>query len=258
MFARSLGGRALPAVVGSDGLVAALQPHIGRGKVAYWLPSGNGTTVSVLGMPAPNTSGTTRNVATTNFFQSLRRVGFVTAASANANTNVRTNSLQFFLGASAGMGGFHYVCRFGTSNASAITDGRVFVGLSSSNGGLGAVNTSTLTNIIGIGYDGSDSNWAIFNNDGSGTATKNDLGSSFPCTTQSVDVYELVMYAPPNSTTVKWAVTRLNTGDFASGTMSSDVPAANTLLEPHFNVSAGASGSAVGLDVMSLYIETDS
>jgi hypothetical protein len=156
------------------------------------------------------------------------------------------------------MGGFHYICRFGTSNASSVTDGRVFIGFSYSNGGLGAVDSSTLINIMGIGYDGGDTNWSIFNNDGTGTATKTSLGVNFPCTTQSVDVYELVMYAPPNSSTVKWAVTRLNTGDFQSGTFSSDIPATNTLMEPHFNVSSGASGTAVGLDLMSLYIETDS
>jgi hypothetical protein len=258
IFARTLAGRVLPAVVGSEGLSSILQPHIGRNKIAYWLPTGNSTTITTLGMPTPNASGTSRNVATTNFFQSLRRIGYTTAATANANTNIRTNTPQFFLGSSAGMGGFHYVCRFGTSNASAVTDGRVFMGFSTTSGSLGAVNSSTLLNILGIGYDGGDTNWAMFNNDGSGSATKTDLGVNFPCTTQSVDVYELSMFAPPNSTTVKWAVTRLNTGDFASGTFSSDIPAINTLLQPHFNVSSGASASSVGLDVMSLYIETDS
>lgn len=258
LFARNIGGRALPAAVGSDGLVATLQPHIGRNKVAYWLPSGNGSTVNVIGMPVPNSSGTTRNVSTTNFFQSLRRIGFVTSAAANSNANFRSNALQFFCGNSAGMGGFHYVCRFGTSNAAAVSDGRAFVGLSAFSNSLGAINPSTMTTIIGIGYDGGDTTWSMFNNDDTGTATKTSLGANFPCTTQSTDVYELVMYVPPNSASVKWAVTRLNTGDFASGTFSSDIPAVNTLMQPHFNLVTGASAVAVGLDMMSLYIETDS
>jgi hypothetical protein len=258
LFARSLAGRALPAVIGSDGLVAALQPHIGRGRSAYWIPSGNGTTLTAVGMLPPAQTGNSKNVSTTNLFQSIRRVSFSTGASSNSSYTVKPSSAQFFFGASAGMGGFHYISRFGIANSAAITDGRAFVGMVAGTGALGAINPSSAVNIIGIGYDGGDTNWSIFSNDGTGTATKTDLGANFPCTTQSVDVYELVMYVPPNSTTVKWAVTRVNTGDFASGTFTSDIPASNTLMHPQYNVVAGASAQVITIDIMSLYIETDS
>lgn len=238
-----------------------MQTHLGRNKSFILLPHGaNTTSYTAFGFAQLNSGPTSgRSIGSTNLFQSMRRFAFSTSAVANSGGNWRANNAnQFFLGNLAGAGGFHYICRFGTSNASAVTDGRVFLGLSTSNGSFGAVNPSTVTNILGIGYDGGDSNWAIFNNDGSGTAVKTDLGVNFPCTTQSVDVYELVMYVPPNSTTVKWAVTRLNTGDFQSGTFSSDIPAVNSTMQPHFNLATGASGSAVSLDLMSLYIESDS
>ncbi len=91
-------------------------------------------------------------------------------------------------------------------------------------------------------------------NDGSGTATKIDLGANFPANTANIDWYEawLTFLASGN---VAYAVMRLNTGDFASGTISSDLPAANTsLILPQFNVTNGAVAAAVSLDVGGYYL----
>ncbi len=52
-------------------------------------------------------------------------------------------------------------------------------------------------------------------------------------------------------------MTRLNTGDVASGSLTADLPVNNQLMAPHFWRNNGTTALAVAIDVASLYIETD-
>jgi hypothetical protein len=76
-----------------------------------------------------------------------------------------------------------------------------------------------------------------------------------------VDVYELALFSPPNSGEVRWEVTRLNTGHVATGTIANTgaavLPTNTTLIGPWGYRTNNATALAVGVDVMSAYIETD-
>lgn len=90
-----------------------------------------------------------------------------------------------------------------------------------------------------------------------------DLGANFPANTRNTDVYELVLFAPSNSNnTVSYEVTRLNTGDVATGTLTGTagtaLPSSSTLLSyQRLWRTNNATALAVGYDLMSDYIETD-
>jgi len=88
------------------------------------------------------------------------------------------------------------------------------------------VDPSTLVNIIGVGCDAGETTLSMMHNDGAGTATKVALGANFPANTQSVDVYELVLYCDPNGSVVGYRVTRLNTGHTTSKPQASDLTCA--------------------------------
>ena len=82
-FARNLANKLFLAFIGPSGIDMECQPHLGRNKVARWTPVGNTTTAPpVDGIAALTTVGTNtaRNVATTNYFTRLRRLGFVTTS----------------------------------------------------------------------------------------------------------------------------------------------------------------------------------
>lgn len=264
IFGRKVSGRMYPAFIGPSGLDSALQPLLARNKIGYWCPAGNSTTVpGVLGILAPTTTGftaTARNVATTNMFTRMRRMGYVTAATAGTVGHFRTASSQFTVGNSGTqLGGFTFIIRFGISDAAAVSGARMFLGVMPSATPTN-VEPSTLTNCVGVGHGAADTNLKLFYG-GSSAQTPIDLGANFPSNTLSTDVYELALFSPPASGDVSYEVTRLNTGHVATGTLTNSgstvLPTNTTLLAMFGYRTNNATALAVGLDVMSIYIETD-
>ena len=263
-FSRQIANRLMPAFIGPSGLDSALQPLLSRNKVGYWCPPGNATTVpGVLGFTAPTVTGftgTARNVATTNLFTRMRRLGYVTAATAGTVGQWRSAAAQFTVGnSSTGLGGFTYIIRFGISDAAAVAGARMFVGMRNVVTPTN-VEPSTLTQCIGVGHGASDTTLHLFYG-GSAAQTPINLGANFPADTRSVDVYELALFSSPNSGDVHYEVTRINTGHVATGTITNSgstvLPTNTTLIGPWGYRTNNATALAVGLDVMSAYIETD-
>jgi len=269
IFNRQVGGRNMIAQVGPSGLDTALQPLLARNKVGFWCPPGNATTVpGVFGFTAYTASGTatTRNVATTNLFTRMRRLGYVSANGAGSLCGARAAVAQITTGITFGAvptGGFFKVIRFGCSDASAATGARQFVGISSNTGAPTNVEPSTLTNSIGVGHGAANTNLFLYFG-GSTAQTPINLGVNFPANTLSVDAYELALFCAPGvQNSVGWQVTRINTGDTVSGTLTAATPGvqlpANTTLLTYSQSwrTNNATSGPVGLDIFSDYIETD-
>lgn len=257
-YSKDIGGRQMFAQRGKSGVDYSFQPFMARNRVALWQANGNSTAATLIGSATPTTGGTatTRNVATTNFFTWMRRLGYVSATTGNASSGLRLAAAQYGLGNGAGRGGFHFVTRFGISDATLVTGARLFVGLTSSTAALGNSDPSAFTNIIGVGLDAADTTLQIMHNDGAGTATKIDLGASFPESTNT-DFYELALYCAPNGTTVFYEVVNLTTGIETSGSITTNLPSNTQLLAWQIWRHNVATGLAVGVDVASVYIETD-
>jgi hypothetical protein len=266
VYSKAIGGRMMLKHIGPSGVATALQPLLARNKVAYWDPPGNNTTApGVFGYTAltvTGTTATTRTIATANLFARMRRIGFVsTASTAGSLAMAYVAYNQITVGDGAGNGGFYKVCRFGCSDAATVSGARQFVGVGVANAPTN-VEPSSLTNVIGVGNGASDTNLKIFYG-GSVAQTPINLGSNFPANTLSVDVYELALFAPTNSNnTVYYEVTRLNTGNVATGTLTGTagtaLPSSSTLLSYQWawrcnNLTA----LKVGFDIMSDYVEVD-
>ena len=267
VYSKAIGGRMMLKQIGPSGLATALQPFLARNKVGYWNPPGNAATVpGIFGYTTLTTTGSTltaRTITTTNLFQRMRRLGFVTtAATAGSVATAYVPANQVTVGSgTAGIGGFYKVCRFGCSDAATVAAARQFVGVGVGNAPTN-VEPSTLTNVIGVGHGASDTNLKIFYG-GSAAQTAINLGANFPANTLSTDIYELVLFAPATSNnTVYYEVTRINTGDVLTGTLTGTagtaLPASTTLLSYHWSWrSNNTTALKVGLDIMSDYIETD-
>lgn len=259
LYGRDVASRSMLSVIGPDGGPHTLQPHFGRNKVVTWIPQGNSASVTVLGAGALTLAGSAagRNVAAASLFESARRVGAVSASTAAATCGYRWPTAQWMRGNVAGAGGFHAIFRFGCSDAATVADARCLVGLVEQTAILGNANPSSRLNLIAIGTDSGDANLSIIHNDSSGTATKVALGANFPDHTLSTDLYELALYCPPNAAYVGYQVTRLNTGHVTSGTITTDLPSATTLLCPHIWRNNGTTALACAIDFSSIYIETE-
>jgi hypothetical protein len=257
VFARHRARRLL-CMMGPSGQDSQIQPAFFSNRIARW--SGvNNTTAPILDGLAVTNVGTPTAIAnaTTNFYASMVRQRFTSAATAASAAGTRSASAQWFLTNTANAGGFFFVCRFGLGAISATN--RVFVGLSTTTAALAAAtNPSALLSLVGFGCDSTHTTFRFMCNDASGTATLVDLGANFPCQTAATNFYEFRLFAPSGGgSNVYWSAQRLNDGIVVQGQATTDLPALDTLLAAHVHHSNGTTASAVSVDLQSLYIETD-
>ncbi len=263
-YSKQIGGRVMLKQLGPSNVATAIQPFLARNKVGYWNPQGNSATVpGVFGYTAPTTVGlAAANVATTNLFTRMRRMSFVSSATAGSLASYRVAVAQVTLGDGFGNGGFYKIIRFGCSDPATVAGARQFCGVSSTTSAPTNVEPNTLLNCIGVGNGAADTNLMLYYG-GSVAQTPVNLGANFPANTLTTDVYELALFAPPNQYCIYYEVTRLNTGNVVTGQIIGDgaaivLPAPSTLLTYSWNYRTNnATALAASMDIMSDYIETD-
>lgn len=160
------------------------------------------------------------------------------------------------IGNDAYNGGFYLSIRFCPlqwSNATHIC----FVGLRDMPSIHGNTDPSTLTNIIGVGYDRADVNFQIMHNDSSGTATKVNLGSNFPkpTATRSI-IYQIELFCQSNANSVSYIFRELGTSLIATGSISSDMPGKANFLEFNAMLGVGGSSGYAGIGISHVYMQT--
>ncbi len=259
IYGKTVAGRQMLKQKGPSGLDTQLQESIYSNGIECILPNAT-TAFSNIGTATFTAVGTVSHpaLAAGSLRASTRRAIVTSAATANSASELRVAATRCWRGDASGLGGFFAVFRFGCS--SAVAGQRVFVGLMSV---TTAISTSqdvpALTNAIGVGNGAADANLQILHNDGSGTCTKVDLGASFPVPSSSNNaIYELTLFAKANDTEIGWRVVRLDTGDVASGTITtSDIPTGGTFLAPHLYVNNNGVASAVILDFYRYYLSSD-
>lgn len=115
--------------------------------------------------------------------------------------------------------------------------------------------TPVLTLTDGDGFTKSG-NTIIMRNDGSGTATKVDLGAN--AVRATTHGYDLIMYIAPNGSDLFVRIVNLHTGVTVLDTSyNTDLPAVNTGMAFKADVRNGAVAAADNLEVAKVYIETD-
>jgi hypothetical protein len=161
--------------------------------------------------------------------------------------------------------GFRFVGSYIFSDQSAggtewfVPNARQFCGLAS----VGTILTISsvnpvvnFTNIIGIGSDPADVNLQLFHNDGSGIATKIDLGANFPANKSGAVAngvaYTLELYNSYGSNSVDYRVTKNSDGTNTTGTISTDLPLSTTPLAPQIVRTSGSTSQNVSIDVLQL------
>jgi hypothetical protein len=264
LFSRNLAGRTLPAWLDPNGRSFEVQPFLGRIRRGTWETRANSATApDANGINPSTTTGTltARNVATTNLATASRRIGIVSAAGAGSVAGLRSGTAFFYRGDSGDnglRGGFKVVCRFLVSDAALVGTAHMFVGLQNSVAAPTDVGPETLTNLVGVGCTSGDTQMQLYAA-GAAAQTRTALGANFPVNTVSVDVYEICLYAPPNGADIRYLLTRLNTGHTVSGTISAgaNLPSSTTFLTFQLWRSNGGTATAVGIDFVNLYTETE-
>jgi hypothetical protein len=263
-YAKEIAGRMMPKWVGPSGFDTPIQALLAFNKVAWWNPPGNANTVpGIVGLNPPTALGTAaaRNVATTNLLTRAKRLGYNSATQTGNTAGHYNAQAQFTIGTgTVGIGGFFYVCRFG-SGVNRAGD-LLFVGLTSSIAApSGTASPATFTNAIGVGAAIGDTNMSIYYG-GSAAQTPIALGANFPKNDPD-SIYEIVLYAGSDvNNSVDYRVTNLLTGAQTSGTLTAatagvQLPASTTLLAHRCFRANGNTTGQTQMDIISVYIETD-
>jgi hypothetical protein len=263
LFGRKVGGRMMVAIKGPSGLDTSLQSSMARNSCRFSKPQGNGTVLTAQGLTLTAAgTATAANFALTNVHNFIPRLNYlVTAAATTAVAGVRHAAAQFAIGTpDSGLGGFHFVWRFGpATGAAANVTRRGFCGFTSLTAAPTDVNPSTLANVLGVGCDAADVNYFIMYRTGTGAVVK--VGTGIPkSAADTTEAYELAMFCAPGGTAVNFEFTRFVSGTAVTvfeHTASASLPAAATLLAPQAYYSVGGTSSVIGFAHMGLSIETD-
>jgi hypothetical protein len=155
IYSKLRSGRNMLGQIGPLGKEYLFQPSFGTNAFIYWAAQGNSTSVSLIGF-ANTTVGTPviRPPGTTNYFQSQRRLGYVSANALNSAAGTTHGLPQFQRGNAAGIGGFHYIVKCGLSSSIASATQRSFVGLSAQTSLFGgSIEPSIAQGVLGFGLN---------------------------------------------------------------------------------------------------------
>jgi len=255
-YTRSVGGRMMPRFRGPSGLDSALQPAF-FGNGVYMASPGTSSAMNVMGGPTLTNVGSMSHppLNSSSLRQQMSRARVLSAATANAAAESRVAFARVWRGDSPGYGGFFVRIRF--SIVSEVATQRVFVGLTSSTGAISTTQDPTLlTQCVGIGAGADDGNLQLLHNDAAGPAIKTDLGSKFPRLGVD-DIYDLTLFAPPNSQTLNWRIERIADPAVEQGVITGELPNQSTFLAPHIYINNGGTAEAVEFNISRLYMESD-
>jgi hypothetical protein len=260
IFSANIAGKPMPAGLPNTSvsrLANPMQSFLGGKAYMHFVVAWNtGGGTDSIGFSVANTLAlTSRAFSTSNAFLSTKRLGMVTAAAAGSTCTVKCADLSHWRGNGAGLGGFLLAAKIGT--AARTTGSRAFLGFKDSVTDLANGALTSQTNIIGIAFDSGDTAWKMISANAT-AANVISLGTGFPCNSNTVDMLDVVIFAPPNGGTVGYRVTNLKDGNVASGTFNqTNLPTTTTQLAWQVWVNSGSNGTATGVDLGSVYVETE-
>lgn len=243
-----------------DVIKIGLDPRVGinplKQKIKSLIPKAGGNGFDSNGFIGGSVSGTltAASKALTNRQTKTSRVeSLVTVAATTAIAGYRLASAEFVRGNAAGVGGFYYCNEFGPATGCATATNRMFVGLRALTTARTDTEPSADVNVLGVGWDAADANIQMLCNDGASTCTKTDTGIAVP-TVDRTSWYRLEMWCDPNDTTVYYLLTDMTSGVTFSGNFgTTNIPANNAYLCPHWTMSVGGTSSVIGIAIGMLY-----
>lgn len=261
IYAKDIAGRIMPKFVGPSGVDTPIQASLGFNRVSMITPAGgtSGTTfIGGFGSTFTNVATAYANTAlsSTSLLNSTRRATFTGTTTAGSIVSHRQSTLQVWRGNNAGMGGFFYTIRFATTALQA--GNRAFVGLSSSTAAptnIDPLTYGTSISRIGVAINANTGNWYFVTNNAGTAPTTTDLGGTMPV--NATDLYELVLFSPPNGSSVGYRLKNISTGDVVSGSAASNLPASTTFLAPQFWMTNNATALAQAISFGGWYLESD-
>ena len=254
--------------VNNTGLSHALQRSFAFSRSCYMQASSTAitnigtaglTTVSNLTTGVTPASGTARSAA-----QRVQLSSSAIAGNIVSHTATAVSTMAMMRGGVIGEGGFLFSVMFTLQALQA--GNRFFWGIADVVTTPTNVDptTNTTPGKVGLAFNANTGNWKLVNNVTGTAPTVLDLGANFPLDITSL--MELVLYCPPFGAAagnITYRVRRWTTNSNApafetTGTLSTNIPTATTLLHPWAYFTNNATAAAVAYQFVRASVESDS
>lgn len=252
-------GKVVTLVAGTPAWATPGAPEPARRRVATMAtPGGSSLVHNGLSSVGEGASGGVSSTDTAPPVSSLVRMVFQTSSTAGTSGGFRYTAPYLYRGSDASSGGFYWRCVWVPADAAPVAQRRCFVGLIEATGVFSNVNPSTKTNVFGVGADSGDADLSIIHNDASGTATKVALTGFDQDDTSAI--YDALLWCDPGDSALRYKVVRYKAGGAPTtieGSVSSEIPAANTLLTHYVWVNNGSTAAVAAVHFAFIEVERD-
>jgi hypothetical protein len=271
IYSRSVAGRMVPKIIGPSGIDTILQNALFQNCILMYVPStGAIGTGSGAGLGPVWTSGGTVSHPTpdstapaiSNQMRRTRYANVVTTTNQTLGIKAAAgDTLNYWRGNAAGLGGFFYAARFIVELYPASTV-RLFAGLTASSATYVVASNTVLNNTCGL--------WHSTTDPSTGAGAFNFVTRNATTTTkQSITLanaiaggnsYDFYMFCPPNGSTISWRLDDKNNGVTYSNSTSTTLPVSTVFMGPQCAMSNGTANIVVtttAIGIAGVYTEAD-
>ena len=267
-YARLIANRALPKIIGPSGVDTALQTALFQNRILMFVPS-TGTTGTGSGAglgPVWTSGGTVSHPTPTStspaISNQMRRTRYANIATTTNQTlgikAAAADTLNYWRGNAAGLGGFFYAARFIVELIPAATV-RLFAGLTASSSTYVVASDTVINNTCGLWHDTTDAltKFSLVTRDGA-TTTKTDMSLSNNIV--AGNSYDFYMFCAPNGGTIFARIDDIVNGQTVEANTSTTLPVNTTFMGPQCAMSNGTANvtvTTVAIGVAGVYTESD-
>jgi hypothetical protein len=271
IYARKIAQRHMLKMVGPAGVDSALQTAAFQNRILMYVPS-TGTTGTGSGTgwgPVWTSGGTvshptpaTTSPAISNQMRRTRYANIVTTTNQTLGIKAAAaDTLNYWIGNAAGLGGFFYAARFIVELYPASTV-RIFAGLTASSATYVVASDTVINNTCGLWHDTTDpsSGANSFNFVTRNTATTTKQSIALSNAIAAGNSYDFYMFCPPNGSTIYWRLDDIVNAVTYEGSTSTTLPTSTAFMGPQCAMSNGTANTTVtttAIGIAGVYTEAD-
>lgn len=270
-YSKAIAGRMMPKIIGPSGIDTALQMALFQNRIAMYVPS-TGTTGTGSGTgigPIWTSGGTVSHPAPSStapaISNQMRRTRYANVVNTTNQTlgikAAAADSLAYWRGSSAGLGGFFYVARFIVELYPASTV-RLFAGLTASSATYVVASDTVLNNTCGLWHDTTDPSTGLgaFNFVTRNTATTTKQQITLANAIAAGNSYDFYMWSAPNGSSLTWRLDDVVNGVTYTNSTTTTLPVNTTFMGPQCCMSNGTANITVttsAIGIAGVYTESD-
>lgn len=271
VYAKKIAQRHFLKMIGPAGVDSAFQTALFQNRILMFVPStGTTGTGSGCGLGPVWTSGGTVSHPTPSstspaISHQMRRTRYANVVTTTNQTlgikAAAADTLNYWRGNAAGLGGFFFAARFIVELYPAATV-RVFAGLTASSGTHVVASDTVLNNTCGLWHDTTDPSSGVgaFNFVTRDASTTTKQAITLANAIAAGNSYDFYMFCPPNGSTIYWRLDDVVNGVTYENSTVTTLPSATAFMGPQCAMSNGTANvtvTTVAIGIAGVYTESD-